>query len=211
MALTSGDTDIHGQASVKKPRSPSPAGPTSSPASRIPAIFTGPASTPPAARNNGGGGSSGVGSNAFGQVSTKPAPIASTSAFLGGDSTYQGQLSDYQKALSDYQAQQNTQRTQYEGQYATNAKQLGQDRTQAEGGLTDDYASRGLANSGLYGKAFSDLESQYDQRQTDLDTGKATFLQGLADALNNLKTTQQSDITKAKQDALARRATSVTG
>lgn len=206
MALTGGDTDIHGNAPAKKPRAPSPSGPASIAPSRIPSIFTGPGTVSPAP----GSGSSGVGSNSLGQVSTKPS-IPSINAFLGGDSTYQGQLSDYAKALADYQAQQNTQKTQYLGQYATNAKSLAQSRTQAEGSLTDDYASRGLANSGLFGTAYSDLENQYNQRQTDLDTGKATFLQSLTDALNNLKTTQQSDITKAKQDALARRASSLTG
>lgn len=200
MALTGGDTDIHGNAPAKKPRAPSPSGPASIAPSRIPSIFTGPGSVSPA-----GGGSSGVGSNSLGQVSTKPAPVP-IGNFLKADGTYQGQLSDYAKALSDYQAQQNTQRTQYLGGYATNAKQLADSRTQAAGDLTDDYASRGLANSGLYGKAYSDLQSQYDQRQTDLDTQKATFLQGLTDALNNTKTTEQANITKAKQDAIARRA-----
>lgn len=160
----------------------------------------------PAAPLGGGGG--GIGSNGLGQVSTKP-PQQNLSAFLGADTTYQGQLSAFQKALSDYRANQNTQKTQYLSQYGLDAKNLGQSRQTDEGNLNDDYASRGLLNSGLYGKAFSDLEGQYDQRQTGLDTGRDSFLAQLASAYNDYRSTQQQDVTKAKQDAISRRAAGV--
>lgn len=178
--------------------------------SRIPLGLSpaGPNKAPAPPLSGGGGGGGGVGSNGFGQVSSKP-PQVPLRQFLGADTTYQGQLSAFQKALADYAANQNTQKTQYLSQYANDARNLGQQRQQDESGLNDDYASRGLLNSGVYGKAFSDLESGYDQRQTGLDTARDSFLAQLASAFNDYKTTQQQDITKAKQDAIARRAAGV--
>lgn len=175
---------------------PSPAGPGLAPAPPI--------GGPP----GGGGGPRPTGSNSTGQIGST-APIPSAAAFLGGDSTYQQQQSQYQKALSDFMAQQNTQRTQYDSQFKLDNNSLGDSRQQAEGGLTDDYAGRGLLNSGVYGKAYSDLESDYDTRQTQLQTARQTFLQQLNDALTNLKGDQQTGLTQAKQDALARRAASI--
>jgi hypothetical protein len=177
------------------------------PASRIPTIPSpsGPGFAPAPPRGGGGG----VGSNSTGQISSR-APLPSIAAFLGSDSTYQAQQAQYRKALSDFMAQQNTQKTQYLNQYGMDAKSLGQSRQQAISGLTDDYASRGiLEGSGLYGKAYSDLSNDYDSRQAQLDSARSSFLQQLNDALTNLKGQQQTGLTQAKQDAIARRAAQV--
>ena len=191
--------DGSGGGGVKKPVQPV--------ASRIPALGISPAGpnfapAPPRAPSGGGGG---VGSNATGQVSSQPA-LPSTAAFLGGDSTYQSQVAQYRKALSDFMAQQNTQKTKYQNQYSLDLTSLGDSRKAAETGLTDDYSSRGLLNSGVYGKAYSDLENDYNTRQSQLDTSRTSFLQDLNDALNNLRSQQQTGLTQAKQDAIARRA-----
>lgn len=186
--------------------------------SRVPALGPSPAGpglapAPPAPRGNGGGGGGGggggFGSNSTGQVSTKP-PVPSVAAFLGNDSAYQSQVAQYRKALSDFMAQQNTQRTGYQNQYGLDAKSLAQSRQQAQQGLTDDYASRGiLEGSGLYAKAYSDLSNDYDQRQSQLDTARTSFIQQLNDALTNIKAQQQTGLTQAKQDAIGRRAASI--
>lgn len=177
-------------------------------ASRIPQLGPSPAGPGLAPAPPSNGGAPGVGANSTGQVSSRPA-MPSTAAFLGGDSTYQSQISQYRKALSDYMAQQNTQKTQYQNQYGIDLNSLNQSRQQAQTGIQDDFASRGLLNSGVYGKAYSDLQSEYDTRQTQLEGSRTSFLQQLNDALSNLKGQQQTGLTQAKQDAIARRAAGV--
>jgi hypothetical protein len=110
------------------------------------------------------------------------------------------------KAMADYLAQMNSQRQQYEGQYGLNAQELGKQRTTGFGDLENDYASRGLLQSGVYGKAYADLENDFKRRQTDLDTGRTNFLANLASGQKNFTTEQQLAMEKARQDAIARRA-----
>lgn len=201
---TGGGSGGGGVTTPKTPKMPQPA-------SRIPLGIgsggaPGKAPAPPSGGGGfGGGGGGGTGSNATGQVSSH-APLPSVAQFLGSDSTYQAQLSQYMKALSDAQAQQNTQKTAYNTQFNLDNTSLSDSRKAAESNIADDYSSRGLLNSGVYGKAYADQESQYDTRQTQLTSARDSFIKQLNDALTNLKGDQQTGMTQAKQDAIARRA-----
>jgi hypothetical protein len=110
------------------------------------------------------------------------------------------------KAYADFLASQQNDQTQYQNQYGLNVKSLGDDRTEGFDNLLNDYAGRGLLNSGVYGKAYSDLQTDYDARQTQLDTQRQGYLQDLSTNLSNFKGDQSTATTSAKQEALARRA-----
>jgi hypothetical protein len=110
------------------------------------------------------------------------------------------------KAYADFLASQTNDKTQYQNQYGLNVKSLGEDRTKGFDDLLNDYAGRGLLNSGVYGKAYADLQTDYDARQTQLDTQRQAYLQDLATNLGNFKGDQATATTSAKQEALARRA-----
>jgi hypothetical protein len=99
-----------------------------------------------------------------------------------------------------------SQRQQYEGQYKLNLGELGNQRTDAFEDLENDYASRGLLQSGVYGSAYSDLENDYKRRQTDLDTARTNFLANLGTGLKNFQSEQGLTAEKARQEAIARRA-----
>lgn len=164
-------------------------------------------------RRSYGGGGGGVGTNRTGGISnfapTPPAPPPappSLEAFSAKDSTYQSQLSALKKALADYMAQQGQGKNQYLTSYAGDAKTLGENRTQGLDDLGNDFASRGLLQSGLYADSLSDLNSDFDKRQAALEQAKAAFLAQQGSDLTNFQSEQQITKQKALQEAAARRA-----
>lgn len=169
----------------------------------------------PAYGGGGGGmGGGGVGSNRSGHISSFAAPAApppppappNLQQFSAKDSTYQNQLSALKKALADYMAQQGQAQTQYLTGYTGDLDTLKQNRTQGLGDLENDYASRGLLQSGLYADSLSDLNTDYDKRQSALEQAKAAFLANQGSDLTNFKSEQQITQQRALQEAAARRA-----
>lgn len=179
---------------------------TASPASAVPNM---PRRTTAGPSYGGGGG--GVGSNRSGHISSFAAPAPppappSLEQFSAKDSTYQNQLSALKKALADYMAQQGQAQTQYLTGYTSDLDTLKQNRTQGLGDLENDYASRGLLQSGLYADSLSDLNTDYDKRQSALEQAKAAFLANQGSDLTNFKSEQQITQQRALQEAAARRA-----
>lgn len=220
-----GGRDSFGRAKVKKPMVAKPYSANSALPSvgrRDPAGFPNWRATPRSGGNAGGGGRSvprqyngggggGVGTNRTGGISNfapPPAPPAppNLEAFSAKDSTYQNQLSALKKALADYMAQQGQGKNQYLTSYASDAKSLGENRTQGLDDLGNDFASRGLLQSGLYADSLSDLNSDFDKRQAALDQARAAFLAQQGSDLTNFKSEQQLTQQKALQEAAARRA-----
>lgn len=137
----------------------------------------------------------------------KPPPAPpSIDQWLQSDSSYITQQSALSRALKDYIAQMNSQKQQYQGQYDLNLKDLGTQRETGFNDLENDYASRGLLKSGVYGQAYSDLEKDFNARQAALDTARTNFLSNLTTGQKNFQTEQQLTAEKAKQEAVARRA-----
>jgi hypothetical protein len=149
------------------------------------------------------------------RAAPKPAPkpkappkpvVPDANKYLGQDTTYQSQIAQLRKAYTDYVAGQNNEKTNYGNTYALNKRGLTTDKTNAFTGLQDDYASRGLLQSGVYGKAYSDLQGEYSQRQAAMDTERTSFLNDLATNLKTFQGDQTTTTTSARQEALARRA-----
>lgn len=137
----------------------------------------------------------------------KPPPAPpSIDQWLKSDSSYITQQSALSRALTDYIAQMNSQKAQYQGQYDLNLKDLGTQRETGFNDLENDYASRGLLKSGVYGQAYADLEKDFNARQAALDTARTNFLANLTTGQKNFQTEQQLTAEKAKQEAVARRA-----
>jgi hypothetical protein len=99
----------------------------------------------------------------------------------------------------------------YTGEYDAQVKQLGLDRTNNITDLRDDYASRGLVNSGVFGDALGDLNTKFDTSAADLARAKQAYLDDLTTGQTNFKTTQQTLLEKARQEALQRRLDSMRG
>lgn len=140
-----------------------------------------------------------------------PPPPISPQDFLAKDTTYKSQQSAYQKALADYATQMAAEQGKYNGEYDASVKQLGLDRSEGMTSLKDDYASRGLINSGVYGDALGDLTKKYDTSQADLERAKQAYMSDLTTGQTNFQGTQAQLLEKAKQEALQRRLSQIGG
>jgi hypothetical protein len=126
--------------------------------------------------------------------------------WLNQDSTYQSQEAALKKALTDYIAQQGVAQNQYNTDYASRVNDLGIQKTRGLEDQGNDFASRGMYFSGLYGRDLSNLVGDYARRQSDMDTAKSNYVANLATDLGNYQDQQQLTETNAKQNAIARRA-----
>lgn len=151
-----------------------------------------------------------VGSNSQGRITPiappKPKPPMSIDQWLAGDSAYKQQTDAAMKSLNDYRAQMTGQQNNYNIEEARNKGDLADQQKLAESAMTDDYASRGLSQSGLALKAFADLATDYDKRNSALDQGAAEFTGNANTGLQNFQSTQGINATKYKNDAISRRA-----
>lgn len=127
-------------------------------------------------------------------------------SYLGQDTSYQNELAGYGKSLSDLLAEQTGQRNQKQSYYANLKRQLADARTAGETGIAEDFASRGMANSGAYAQAVADFNAQQDAQASDYDTQYNDFDQSLNNDYTNFQS--QLDLQKANayQQAIQRRA-----
>jgi hypothetical protein len=135
-----------------------------------------------------------------------PPPVPTESEWLTGDTTFQTQMSALEKALADYKAQSQQQSTQYGVDYGAKLNELGIARKQGVSDLQNDFASRGLLQSGLFDNNLTEFNTGMDRRRGDLDRSKSDFEAQLATALSNFGTENNLSNTRARQEALARRA-----
>lgn len=144
-----------------------------------------------------------AGRTATGRVSvTDPA----ASAY---DSVYNNQAAAINKSLSDYYANMQTQMQQASNELANNTDDTNRAYTTTFQNLADNYADRGMLNSGLYAsdydttqgnkqRALTALQQQWQNTQNQLQSGYSAFQDSEAEALN-----------QAKSDALARAAAKI--
>lgn len=162
--------------------------------------------------STGGGyqGGGGVGSSRSGSISYSAPPPPpkppSLADFLAKDSAYSTQKSSLAKAKADYAAQQQKAQTQYLTGYASDADTLKQNRAASLADLENDYAGRGMMNSGLYADSLATTNNDWDKRTSALEAAKAAFLSGLTDDATNFSQEQLIALQKAEAEAAARRA-----
>ena len=167
----------------------------------------------------GGGGGGGVaysgksvGSNSSGRISPvappppAPPPPPSINQWLAGDTAYKQQMDASSKAYKDYVAQMTGQQNNYNTEYERNLMNTHDAEKLAGTDMENDYAARGLTNSGLFLKAKTDLATDYDKRESSLADGRAEFLANLQAALGNFRSTSRINQTKYRNEAIARRA-----
>lgn len=171
---------------------------------------------PPVSSTGRVGSNSGWSGNSGGSGGLSPAPKAtsvpeppkppSIEDWLAGDTTWLSTQDAMKKALADYQAEMERNKAQYQTEYDMNVSNLGQSRETALTDLENDYAGRGLLNSGLYADSTSQLMSDYDARQAALESGRSNFLADVLAQFQNFQSEQELARTSAKQDAINRRA-----
>jgi hypothetical protein len=186
--------------------------------------------SPPGSGGYGGGGGGG-------SFAPSAAVGGDDDSWLAGDSSYQAQLAALLKAAQDSDADFGAQKSKYDVDYNDSLKNLGwnqpvvddpstpdvdeskpgawnfQDLNTAAGrgynNTQNDFASRGLLQSSLFGTALDNFTRLLNDQLTGINTGKQNFL----DDLTRQQSAAQSENTlnqqQARADALARRAAGV--
>jgi hypothetical protein len=80
------------------------------------------------------------------------------------------------------------------------------ERERALEAMKDEFASRGLLTSGLYGEAQGDYNTDWTQQMGTLEQANSAFLADLLSQQTNFSREQQLATEAAKQEALRRRA-----
>jgi hypothetical protein len=153
--------------------------------------------------SSGGGGYSGGGGG--GGISKPKISIPSLAAYLGTDSAYQNALSGGKRTLADFISQLNQKRSQATTQYNTTAAGMERDRLQQLSDLRDEFASRGLIQSGLYGQEQGKFQQQFTDQRNALDQQQTSLLADLMSQQTNYKREQDLALQAAKQEAIQRR------
>lgn len=162
-------------------------------------------------RNSGGGGSNNRGGGGGGGGSYKPPAAPRPSApsigsYLGTDSTYQGILSGSKRSLADFLSELGRRRGESTTQFNDTKGSMERDRTQRLEEMRDEFASRGLIQSGLYGEEQGRFQQQFTDQMNALQKQQAALLADLLGQETNFKREQELALEAARQDALARRA-----
>lgn len=181
------------------------------------------------AGDTGGGGfdptegaSSALGMDATSLGLDTPADPAIPSA--GSDPTYIAQMNQLAQALANKKAEDQLLRSQYGQNYNDSLNMLGWTGDPASGhfdqnnqqgyygqaynGAWNDFASRGMLNSGSFSDALAQLSADYGQRKSGLDTGRTQYLSGLDQDLGSYTDQNTSAGADALMQAIARIAAS---
>lgn len=165
---------------------------------------------------------------------TDPVLGMSDEDWLSGDSAYQAQLAALLKALADSEADFTSQRTRYDTDYNDALRSLGwinevaddpntvdvnegrpgawnfQDLNTASGraftNQQNDFASRGLLQSSLYGTALDNLQRSLNDQLGSINTGRTNFLDDLTKQQTAAKNENTLAQQQARAEALARRS-----
>src|ERR1700755_612025 len=181
---------------------------SSSQASVAPASFSGGGGS---SASSAGGGGGGISADATGVIAPVPTTETITIPDAMADPTYIQKQTELARQLADFKAQQQLADAQYTGSYDQTTRKLGRngdkwDPTLQNGqyGQTvnanvNDFAGRGLYNSGEFAKSQSDVDADFNSRPGEIDRARNDFRDTAALSERNMEGSQET----VRQQALA--------
>lgn len=154
--------------------------------------------------SNRGGGGGGGGGGSRPPVSSPAIP--SINAYLGTDSVYQSALRGGKRSLADFLSELGRRRGEAGTQFTQTKSNMERDRTTQLEALRDEFAARGLIQSGLYGEEQGRFQEQFMQQMQALEQQQSGLLADLLGQETNFRRENDLAMEAAKQEALARRA-----
>lgn len=136
----------------------------------------------------------------------KPKPKPNVSTLIGGDASYQQGLSELQRVMNQFRVSNTDSQADVRTAFATATERMAAERKRALHDIGDDFGARGLARSGMFAKADSDYDTEYNNRITDLTRDKTSTLSNLASELTNFQGLNTSRQQELRLDAINRRA-----
>jgi beta-glucosidase/6-phospho-beta-glucosidase/beta-galactosidase len=127
------------------------------------------------------------------------------------DPTYQQQQTELARQMADFKAQQDLADAQYTGSYNQTTRKLGRNGDKWDPNLqngqygetvnanTNDFAGRGLYNSGEFAKSSSNVDADFNSRLGEIDRARTDFRDTAALSNRNMASQQET----VRQQALA--------
>lgn len=155
-----------------------------------------------------GGSSSGGSSMGGGSTYKAPKPVGppSINSYLGTDSAYQTAVSGGKRSLNDFLSELGRRRGEAGTQFNQTTASMEKDRVQQLDDLRNEFASRGLINSGLYGEEQGNFQEKFTEQRNALEQQQAALLADLLSQEKNYRRENDLATQAAKQEALQRRA-----
>jgi LysM repeat protein len=126
--------------------------------------------------------------------------------WLAGDSTFNQQMAGYDRSKADYEAQYGQQQQNTQRDYDTTTRALQQQGVVDRDQQMNDYAGRGVVNSGVYGTALADYNNNFNTKLSNLNQGLQDTMNNQGNARTNFLRQLQLEQDTARQDAIRRRA-----
>jgi hypothetical protein len=153
--------------------------------------------------SGGSGGYSGGGGSSY-KPSTPRAP--SLKSYLSGDDAYQQVVRGGKRSLTDFLSEINRRRGEAGTTFEQTKGTMESDRVRQLQNLRDEFASRGLIQSGLYGQEQGRFQEQFETQRRALEQQQTGLVGDLLSQERNYRREQELMLEQAKQEALARRA-----
>jgi hypothetical protein len=151
----------------------------------------------------GGGGGGGGGGRNRAQPPRRPPSIKS---YLAGDDVYQGARRGATRSLRDFLSELNRRRGEATTTFGQTKSTMEADRVRQLDKLREEFASRGLIQSGLYGQEQGTFQEQFAQQMQALQQQQAALMSDLLSQRKNYERENQLAMELARQEALQRRA-----
>lgn len=138
---------------------------------------------------------------------TKPKPKPpSIKEYLSGDEAFQQALRGGKRSMRDFLSDLKRRRGEAKTSFGQTKEAMELDRTRQLERMRDEFASRGLIHSGLYGKEQGRFQEDFMTQMQALEQQQASLLGDLLQQKTNFSREQELAMEAARQDALARRA-----
>lgn len=141
-----------------------------------------------------------------GKSGTGNAKMSPIQKYLSGDLTYKSQVSDLQRNLENYLTEYRGNKGDVESSFSDTLSKMQRERKRSMNDITEDFAGRGLLHSGLFAKAGSDYNDEFNIRRNELRTDETDQLEDLQTNRNLFKEQTRSVRRNARDEALRRRA-----
>lgn len=135
----------------------------------------------------------------------KPKP-PSIKAYLAGDEAYQQAQRGSKRSMRDFLSDLQRRRGEAKTTFGQTQEAMELDRTRQLEEMKNEFASRGLIHSGLYGKEQGEFQEDFMTQMQALEQQQAGLLADLVSERTNFRRESELAMEAARQEALARRA-----
>lgn len=137
---------------------------------------------------------------------TKTKKPSALDRYLAGDSAYQQAIRGNKRSLADFLSDLGRRRGEAGTQFTQTRSSMNRDSADQLNSLREEYASRGLIQSGLYGKEQGDFRTKFGEQMKALQQQQTGLLSDLMSQEKNYRRENSLANEAARQEAILRRA-----